>query len=140
MGFQHEVKSEETAKEFGIDKWNNYFYSIPRVSDGFFFDESICINDDKPSISKKISILIDSVSSNVSNEKADELSPREKDIVREIALGKTNKEIGSALFISTHTVITHRKNITRKLGIKSVSGLTVYAILNNIISIDEAVE
>ncbi len=71
------------------------------------------------------------------NKPESDLSDREQDILREIALGKTNKEIADILFISAHTVITHRKNITRKLGIKSVSGLTVYAILNKIIQMDE---
>jgi len=66
-----------------------------------------------------------------------ELTTREQDILRTVALGLTNKEIAEKLFISQHTVITHRKNITRKLGIKSVSGLTVYAILNNLLSADE---
>lgn len=63
----------------------------------------------------------------------EELSSREKDVLTLVALGHTNKEIADALFISIHTVISHRKNITEKLGIKSISGLTVYAILNNII-------
>jgi DNA-binding CsgD family transcriptional regulator len=67
----------------------------------------------------------------------EELSLREKDIVRQVALGKTNIEIADELFISSHTVITHRKNIVKKLGIKTVSGITVYAILNNIIKMDE---
>ncbi|MCD6598298.1 MAG: response regulator transcription factor [Bacteroidales bacterium] len=66
-----------------------------------------------------------------------ELSKREKIIIRHIALGLTSKEIGEKLFISTHTVITHRKNITHKLGIKTVSGQTVYAILNGIVTIEE---
>lgn len=61
----------------------------------------------------------------------------EKNILKHIALGLTNKEIADKLFISIHTVVTHRKNITQKLGIKSVSGLTVYAILNNLIEMDE---
>lgn len=74
---------------------------------------------------------------NKNEKKSSELSEREKNIVRHIALGNTNKEIGEKLFISTHTVITHRKNITQKLGIKTVSGLTVYAILNNIITMEE---
>ena len=48
-------------------------------------------------------------------------------------MGYANKEIAEKLFISIHTVISHRKNITDKLGIKSISGLTVYAILNKLI-------
>jgi len=66
-----------------------------------------------------------------------ELSEREKDIVRNIALGLTNQEIAEKLFISSHTVITHRKNIVKKLGIKTVSGLTVYAIFNNLVNPNE---
>ena len=50
-----------------------------------------------------------------------------------VAKGKMNKEIADQLHISIHTVISHRKNISRKTGIKSVSGLTVYALLNNMI-------
>lgn len=66
-----------------------------------------------------------------------QLSERETEILRFVALGLTNNEIGEKLFISVHTVMTHRKNITRKLGIKTVSGLTVYAILNKIIQAEE---
>lgn len=62
-----------------------------------------------------------------------ELSDREKDVLKLVALGHANKEIAEKLFISIHTVITHRKHVTEKLGIKSISGLTVYAILNKII-------
>ncbi len=67
-----------------------------------------------------------------------ELTEREKTIVRLISMGMTNKQIAGRLFLSTHTVTTHRKNITAKLGIKSASGLTVYAIVNNIVTIEEA--
>lgn len=66
-----------------------------------------------------------------------ELTQREIDILRHIALGHSNKEIADSLFISIHTVITHRKNITGKLGIKSISGLTVYAIINRLIDPDQ---
>jgi DNA-binding NarL/FixJ family response regulator len=66
-----------------------------------------------------------------------ELTQREKTIVRQVSLGMTNRQIAETLFLSTHTVTTHRKNISSKLGIKSVSGLTVYAIVNNIITIEE---
>lgn len=70
-------------------------------------------------------------------EKVEGISEREIAVVRCVAKGMINKEIAEELFISQHTVITHRKNLTRKLGIKTVSGLTVYAILNNIIDINE---
>ena len=72
------------------------------------------------------------------NAREEKLSEREKTILRYVALGHTNREIAEKLFISMHTVITHRKNITRKLGIKTVSGLTVYAILNHLIEMNDA--
>lgn len=65
------------------------------------------------------------------------LSERETDVLKLVALGYTNQEIADKLFISKHTVISHRKNITSKLGIKTVSGLTVYAVLNNLIPRDQ---
>ena len=68
-----------------------------------------------------------------------ELSKREMDVLVAVAKGMMNKEIADLMNISIHTVISHRKNITRKTGIKSVSGLTVYALLNNLISEDELI-
>lgn len=62
-----------------------------------------------------------------------QLSDREKDVLVCLAKGLKNSEIADQLHISIHTVITHRKNIVRKTGIKSVSALTVYAIINNLI-------
>ncbi len=67
----------------------------------------------------------------------DALSLREKEIVAAVAHGKTNKEIADDLFISINTVVTHRKNIARKTGINSIAGLTVYAILNGIVDLNE---
>jgi DNA-binding NarL/FixJ family response regulator len=67
-----------------------------------------------------------------------ELTPREITILKLVSQGLTNKQIADELFLSAHTVITHRKNISSKLGIKSVSGLTIYAIVNNFITIGEA--
>ncbi len=68
----------------------------------------------------------------------DDLTEREKTIVRLVSMGMTNKQIADHLFLSTHTVTTHRKNISAKLGIKSASGLAIYAIVNNLITIEEA--
>ena len=65
-----------------------------------------------------------------------ELSDREKEILVSVAQGLLNKEIADKHNISINTVITHRKNITRKTGIRTVPGLTMYAILNNLIDIN----
>lgn len=65
------------------------------------------------------------------------LSARETDVLQLIVKGITNKEIADKLNISLNTVLSHRKNITSKLGIKTVSGLTYYAIMNGLISADE---
>lgn len=67
----------------------------------------------------------------------EELSAREKEILVSVAKGMLNKEIADQYNISIYTVITHRKNITRKTGIKTVAGLTVYALLNNLIDVNE---
>lgn len=64
------------------------------------------------------------------------LSPREIEVLVLITKGLINKEIADKLNISLTTVITHRKNITEKLGIKSVSGLTIYAVMNGYIEAD----
>jgi DNA-binding NarL/FixJ family response regulator len=71
------------------------------------------------------------------NLKDKDLSTREKTILIEIVLGLTNQEIADKFFLSIHTVATHRKNLTNKLGIKTVSGLTVYALLNKLVNIHD---
>lgn len=65
------------------------------------------------------------------------LTGREVDILRHVALGLSNKEMADELFISINTVITHRKNITDKLEIKTIAGLTVYAMMHNIIKAED---
>lgn len=64
------------------------------------------------------------------------LSSREIEVLVLITKGLINKEIADKLNISLTTVITHRKNITEKLGIKSVSGLTIYAVMNGYVEAD----
>ena len=67
----------------------------------------------------------------------EELTPRERDIIIGVVKGMTNKEIADELFISPNTVTTHRRNIVKKLDIHSASGLTVYAIMNKLVSLEE---
>lgn len=66
-------------------------------------------------------------------EESYELSERETEVLVLLAKGCQSKEIADRLNISVHTVNTHRKNITRKTGIKSVAGLAVYAMLHNLV-------
>ena len=65
------------------------------------------------------------------------LSDRECEIVRCVVRGLSNKQIAEKLFISFNTVLTHRKNIARKLNIHSIAGLTIYAIVNKIVDIKD---
>lgn len=64
------------------------------------------------------------------------LSEREKDVVVGVVRGLTNKEIADKLFIAPNTVITHRRNIARKLQIHSIAGLTIYAIVNKLVELE----
>lgn len=67
----------------------------------------------------------------------DNLSDREREVVSFVVRGLSNKEIAERMFISVNTVMTHRRNISRKLQIHSPAGLTIYAIVNGLIKLDE---
>jgi two-component system, NarL family, response regulator NreC len=112
------------------------FSAKPESNNTSLYRECIYIEDEKQLIFSKIENLIRNTSGN-NSKNTNELSEREKSILKLVATGLTNKEIADKLFLSAHTVMTHRKNITAKLGIKSISGLTVYAILNNILTMNE---
>lgn len=66
-----------------------------------------------------------------------ELSPREKEVVVGIVKGLSNKEIAGAMNVSVNTVMTHRRNISSKLKIHSSAGLTIYAIVSKLVSLEE---
>lgn len=97
------------------------------------YDECIGIYDSTSRIFQKLHNAIKESKENKSE--LYELSTRERDILVAVAKGKTNKEIADEFNISIYTVISHRRNISRKLGISSISGLTVYAIMNKLIDI-----
>ena len=65
------------------------------------------------------------------------LSQREKEIVTCVVKGMTNKAIADRLCLSIHTIITHRRNIARKLQIHSSAGLTIYAIVNKLVELGD---
>jgi DNA-binding CsgD family transcriptional regulator len=97
------------------------------------FQETISISDSVEVIKNK---LTNSVLNNVCEMEHKQLSEREIDVLTQLVNGLSNKEIASKLNISTHTVISHRKNIVEKTGIKSLPGLTIYAITQNITSVN----
>lgn len=99
-----------------------------------YFKTTIDISDSRERVAVKLRQMLETAEPAT---ESTELSDREKEILVAVAKGMTNKNIAEQYHLSVHTVITHRKNLTRKTGIKSVSGLTVYAILNNLIDIKE---
>lgn len=120
----------EENEELNIVALQTSYLSSPISS---LFDAIIELDDDNQTILGKLKNL---ASKEISNETSEsfELSSREKDVLVAIAKGLQNKEIADQLNISVYTVMAHRKNITKKTGIKSIAGLTVYALLNNLLS------
>ncbi len=76
-------------------------------------------------------------SESIDKDKLEVLSDREKDIIICVAKGMNNKEIANYLYLSVHTVTTHRRNISNKLQIHTTAGLIIYAIANKLINIAE---
>lgn len=100
------------------------------------YDDTFSIFDDLEVLSTKVSRLQD-IQPEEENDSQDTLSQREKEIVICVVKGMTNKEIAEKLFLSIHTVITHRRNISRKLQIHSAAGLTIYAIVNKLVELSD---
>lgn len=102
------------------------------------YDDQISIYDSCDELKHKLERLNpEEIPSEPETEEQQTLSTREKEIVVCVVKGMTNREIADCLFLSTHTVITHRRNIARKLQVHSASGLTVYAIVNKLVELSE---
>ncbi|HHU25842.1 MAG TPA: response regulator transcription factor [Bacteroidales bacterium] len=103
------------------------------------FDATIGIDDAPTTIIEKLRDAVATAAKRLDCQNIDkqELTKREKEILAYVVKGLTNKEIGEKLCISIHTVISHRKNIVHKTGIKTVSGLLMYALFNDIVTADE---
>jgi len=100
------------------------------------YDEAVSIFDSLETLSKKITGLLNVIAEEEADSQ-DTLSQREKEIVVCVVKGMTNKEMADKLFLSIHTVITHRRNISRKLQIHSAAGLTIYAIVNKLVTLND---
>lgn len=100
------------------------------------YDGCIGIYDNAQRIVQKLKAAMEEAAQTPKSD-VNELSSRERDILRAVAKGKTNKEIADEFNISIYTVISHRRNISQKLGINSIPGLTVYAIMNKLVDMSD---
>ena len=131
-GFKQDIR-----QQLKIGKDSSVIALVYNLIDEKFYrsyDGIIRINDPESKIEEVIGKCFEE---NKTSPDQEELSEREKDILIAVVKGMSNKEIADYLSISIHTVITHRRNIGRKLGIHSASGLTVYAIINKFVDIKE---
>lgn len=128
--------SEDYFNKYSTSLDNEYSYTIKITTDSDI-DPLTTINAicNESELIKQLSHIIKHIIPQKS--KPTKLSTREIDVLRLIAKGYKNKEISEYLSISINTVLTHRKNIISKLGIKSISGLSIYAIMNEYISQSE---
>lgn len=136
------VTLQNRLNNFMKFKQNNPEISWIALIYSYFDNEILNKFDDKIFITEPTQQIIQKLfrSSNNQNDYTDnkftELTEREIDILTQLVKGLSNKEIADELNISIHTVISHRKNITEKTGIKSLPGLTIYAISKKIIHLN----
>lgn len=101
------------------------------------YDDTFTLYDDPEVLKEKLNKLLNVTEQEEEGIGQDVLSSREKEIITCVVKGMTNKEIADSLFLSAHTVITHRRNIARKLQIHSPAGLTIYAIVNKLVELQD---
>ncbi|MFW6327149.1 MAG: response regulator transcription factor [Bacteroidota bacterium] len=121
-------------KKFNRINWIGLIYSYFEKDIISKFNEVINIGDSSGIISNKLVRVVENF--NCDDSRQEVLSERETDVLVQLLKGLSNKEIAEKLHISKHTVISHRKNIVEKTGIKSLPGLTIYAISKKIIPVD----
>jgi len=123
----------------------HYDYFLPRKNKVIVFGNTLSsdyqhaiqpflnIHATEEELAEQINALLKAA---IHHENSDGLTARETEVITLVAKGLLNKEIADSLGISLHTVISHRKNIASKLGIKTVSGFTMYAAMNGLIAIN----
>ena len=104
------------------------------------YDAHFAIYDDTDVIAERLEQLLKNEEEATGDNEQEALSQREKEIITCVVKGMTNKAIADKLFLSIHTVITHRRNIARKLQIHSSAGLTIYAIVNKLVELQDIKE
>ena len=135
--FNNNPKLFSTVKgRFEQVKWVGLVYALYDPEIISMFDALITASDTPSSVTDTLNKLLDEENGPEQNSLQEILTGREIDVLKLLATGHANKEIADKLSISIHTVISHRKNISQKTGIKTISGLTIYAVTQKLISID----
>jgi DNA-binding NarL/FixJ family response regulator len=132
---QNRARLYKTIKKSLPAHWVALVYSFFSNELLALFDGSIRVTD-KPDDIVQIINRLTGTDPAEENQQQETLSERETEVLVQLVNGLSNKEIADRLNISIHTVISHRKNISQKTGIKSQSGLTIYALSNKIISLE----
>lgn len=127
-------------------KFSSYYKDINLLGlISIYYDRNLCSNfvdciylsDNEEIISRTITKYLVSGKKNIISP-SNSLSERETEVLKLLVSGLQNKEIAEKLFISIHTVITHRKNISTKLGVKSTAAMAIYAVANNLIDLNDS--
>ncbi len=134
---EEQEQSSSLMRQILVSAQHIHFMTLHLGADSVYSNQTINLFDAPTLICYKVNEILNSFISDQNKDTDTELTKREIEVLQMVTKGHSNKEIADRLFVSTHTVISHRKNISEKTGIKSASGLTMYAILKKIIDMNE---